>query len=198
MILTALAALLAFASSPTHASFTQDDRYFDSRAPTAAPVKAKGRKAKPLIRKPDRLHVKGYQQYAKKVVSRRVILPHDRITLTMADEQSLSRRETVHYAPQEASVPITFSGPRPRAWCGWWLGRQLGMLSRTLWLARNWAHVGTPTTKQTGAIVVWRHHVGKITAVRADGAIKVLSGNDGRAVRDRWRSARGVIAYRML
>ncbi len=104
---------------------------------------------------------------------------------------------------QQTSLPMSAAlerppSPRPRAWCGWWLGRQLGMLSRSLWLARNWAHVGAPSGKHVGAIVVWRHHVGKITAVRADGAIRVLSGNDGRAVRDRWRSARGVIAYRAL
>lgn len=187
MILTALAALLAFASSPTHASFTQDDRYFDSRAPIAAPAKTKVRKV---------AHRR--MRHIRKVVSRPLILPHDRLTLTAKDEQLKDRRETVHHVPQNDFTPAVIHGPRPRAWCGWWLGRQLGMLSRTLWLARNWIHVGTATTKQAGAIVVWRHHVGKITAVRADGAIRVLSGNDGRAVRDRWRSARGVIAYRML
>jgi hypothetical protein len=42
---------------------------------------------------------------------------------------------------------------------------------------------------------VWRHHVGKITG-RTDSGWLVKSGNDGRAVRERERSLRGVIAYR--
>lgn len=83
-----------------------------------------------------------------------------------------------------------------RAWCGCWLARHLGMVNRALWLARNWAHVGSNIGRPVpGAIVVWRHHVGKITAV-AGNRIRVLSGNDGRAVRERWRSTAGVIAYR--
>ena len=72
-----------------------------------------------------------------------------------------------------------------------------GIRDRALWIARNWAHVGTPTHAQPGVIVVWPHHVGKITAV--DGRrIKVLSGNDGHAVRNRWRSMRGIIALRKV
>lgn len=100
-------------------------------------------------------------------------------------------------------APIsTFIAHRPagcpaRRWCGCWLAKHLGMNRRDLWLARNWARVGRPTSPQPGAIVVWHRHVGKVTAVEA-GRIKVLSGNDGRMVRERWRSARGVIAYRML
>jgi hypothetical protein len=91
----------------------------------------------------------------------------------------------------------SFSG-RPAAWCGWWLGQHLGMTDRKLWLARNWAYVGARAHgPQIRAIVVWRHHVGIITEV-AGNRIRVLSGNDGRAVRNRWRTARGVIAYRIL
>lgn len=186
LILAACAALLVFAA-PAKASFSTDDRYFDSRV-RAAPQKVKVRKV---------AHRKIRQRHVRKVVSRRPNLPHDRLTLTSADEQLGSRRETIHYTPQPNLAPAVH-GPRPRAWCGWWLGRQLGMLSRALWLARNWASVGSPSGKHVGAIVVWNHHVGRITGVRADGAIKVLSGNDGHAVRDRWRSARGVIAYRAL
>lgn len=190
LMIAALAALWML--TPASASFSTDDRYFDSRVQVAL---QKVKVQKVVYRK---VRTVRQHRHARKAVSRRLILPRDRITLTTANEQLKTRRETIHYAPREAPTPITFSGPRPLKWCGWWLGRQLGMLSRVLWLARNWAHVGTATTKQAGAIVVWRHHVGRITAVRADGAIKVLSGNDGRAVRDRWRSARGVIAYRML
>jgi hypothetical protein len=63
--------------------------------------------------------------------------------------------------------------------------------------ARAWAALGHAAGgPQVGAIVVWPHHVGKIEAV--DGSrILVLSGNDGRTVRERWRTTRGVIAYRM-
>lgn len=189
LILAACAALLVFAA-PAKASFSTDDRYFDSRA-RAAPQKVKARKV---------AHRKIRQRHVRKVVSRRASQSHEELILTTADENSNHRRETIHYTPQPDPTPAV-RGPRPRAWCGWcgwWLGRQLGMLSRNLWLARNWASVGSPSGKHVGAIVVWNHHVGRITGVRADGAIKVLSGNDGHAVRDRWRSARGVIAYRAL
>lgn len=91
---------------------------------------------------------------------------------------------------------------RPRAWCGWWLGRYLGMLDRKLWLARNWAHVGRPAHgPHVGAIVVWargrRHgHVGIITGRTADGRWIVKSGNDGHRVRERPRSVADAIAFR--
>lgn len=94
-------------------------------------------------------------------------------------------------------------GSRPagcpsRAWCGCYLGKLLGLTQRSLWLARNWAHVGVPAGGPApGVIVVWSHHVGKVTAV--DGhRIKVLSGNDGHAVRERWRTTAGVIAWRRV
>ena len=91
---------------------------------------------------------------------------------------------------------------RPRAWCGWWLGRYLGMLDRKLWLARNWTHVGRPAHgPHVGAIVVWargrRHgHVGIITGRTADGRWIVKSGNDGHRVRERPRSVADAIAFR--
>lgn len=87
----------------------------------------------------------------------------------------------------------------PARWCGCWLGLDTGMTARSLWLARNWARVGTELgAPRAGAIAVWAHHVGRITAVGSNGTIRVRSGNDGHRVRERWRSARGVIAYRML
>lgn len=85
----------------------------------------------------------------------------------------------------------------PSAWCGFWLGQHLGILKRDLWLARNWASVGSPAAKEIGSIVVWRHHVGIITDV-SGARIKVLSGNDDRAVRNRWRNIGAVIAYRRI
>lgn len=92
-------------------------------------------------------------------------------------------------------------GGCPHAWCGCWLAQHFsigGALARTLWVAKNWAHIGQKATVPVpGTVVVWRHHVGKVTAV--DGRrIKVLSGNDGHRVRERWRTTRGVIAYRWV
>jgi hypothetical protein len=86
----------------------------------------------------------------------------------------------------------------PSRWCGCWLAQHMGLSDRSLNLARRWASIGSPAHGPApGAVVVWRHHVGKITAV--DGhRIKVLSGNDGRRVRDRWRTTAGVIAYRWV
>ena len=87
---------------------------------------------------------------------------------------------------------------RPSAWCGWWLGQQLGMPRRDLWLARNWASVGhNAGGPRIGAVVVWRHHVGIITG-RAGSKWVVKSGNDGHAVRERPRSISGAIAFRSL
>lgn len=102
------------------------------------------------------------------------------------------------YPPETAQSFLSGrpSGCPARAWCGCWLAKHLGLSDRSLWLARRWASLGSDAGgPRVGAIVVWRHHVGKITAV--DGhRIRVLSGNDGRAVRDRWRTTAGVIAYR--
>jgi hypothetical protein len=86
----------------------------------------------------------------------------------------------------------------PRAWCGFWLGRHLGIPDRRLWLARNWASVGSNAGgPAVGAVVVWRHHVGIITGRTASGWV-VKSGNDGHRVRERVRSVAGAIAFRRV
>lgn len=85
---------------------------------------------------------------------------------------------------------------RPSRWCGWWLGNHLGMQKRELWLARNWAKVGSNAGQPAvGVVVVWRNHVGVITGRTASGWV-VKSGNDGGAVRERVRSISGAIAFR--
>lgn len=90
------------------------------------------------------------------------------------------------------------SAGRPSRWCGWWLGRELGMLHRELWLARNWANVGSNAGQPgVGVVVVWRNHVGIITG-RAGNQWIVKSGNDGNAVRERPRSIAGAIAFRRV
>ena len=87
---------------------------------------------------------------------------------------------------------------RPAAWCGWWLGQHLGISNRNLWLARNWASVGTNAGRpEVGVVVVWRHHVGIITGREGSGWV-IKSGNDGHTVRERVRSIAGAIAFRRL
>jgi hypothetical protein len=83
-------------------------------------------------------------------------------------------------------------GPRPRAWCGWWMRSQLGG-GPAYNLAWNWRHYGRPSAPQVGAVVVWRRHVGMITGRAANGMWLVKSGNDGRRVRERPRSIAGAI-----
>jgi len=88
------------------------------------------------------------------------------------------------------------SGGRPSRWCGWWLGNHLGQPDRKLWLARNWASVGSNAGGPgIGVVVVWRSHVGIITG-RAGSQWIVKSGNDGRAVRERPRNISNAIAFR--
>jgi hypothetical protein len=87
---------------------------------------------------------------------------------------------------------------RGMAWCGAEMADELGIhgqQGRELWLARNWTHVGTPTSAHVGAVVVWRHHVGRIVG-QENGQWVVQSGNDGGGVRSRARSLSGAIAIR--
>ncbi len=83
-------------------------------------------------------------------------------------------------------------GPRPKAWCGWWMRTQLGG-GPEFNLAWNWRKYGRPTHPQVGAVVVWRHHVGIITGRAPNGQWIVKSGNDGGKVRERARSVAGAI-----
>jgi hypothetical protein len=82
---------------------------------------------------------------------------------------------------------------RPRAWCGWWMRQQLGVADRRFNLARSWASYGRPSAGPcVGCLVVWRHHVGRITGHDGRNWI-VTSGNDGHAVRTRARSVAGAV-----
>jgi hypothetical protein len=102
-----------------------------------------------------------------------------------------------HHVTRRARVYARAAGGRPAAWCGWWLGHQLGIADRRLWSARNWASVGERTQPGVGVVVVWRHHVGIITGRQGSEWI-VKSGNDGHVVRERPRSIAGAIAFRRL
>ena len=86
---------------------------------------------------------------------------------------------------------------RPGAWCGWYMRGQVGSDPGPSYnLARSWAHYGSNAGgPAVGAIVVWRHHVGKIVG-QENGQWIVQSGNDGHAVRARPRSLAGAIAFR--
>jgi hypothetical protein len=86
-------------------------------------------------------------------------------------------------------------GPRPAAWCGWYMRQLLGVANPAFNLARNWAHWGHAGGPGVGAVVVWPHHVGKIVG-REGGEWVIQSGNDGHAVRTRPRSIAGAIAVR--
>lgn len=89
----------------------------------------------------------------------------------------------------------------PHMWCGCWLAIQYGYSgakARALWVARNWAVMFPRTAVAPGAVAVFSRgkrggHVGKIVDVRP-GQVLLQSGNDGRQVRTRWRSTRGLIA----
>lgn len=113
----------------------------------------------------------------------------------------MERKDAVTY---RGNVEV---GARPYAWCGWWLQTYTGVTSAATHLNLNraieWAQVGRATTPSIGAIVVWRHHVGKITGVAANGRYLVMSGNSGgrrgaRTVTERPRSLRGAVAFRSL
>lgn len=91
------------------------------------------------------------------------------------------------------------SGPafaKPSRWCGWFARTLVAVDPGPAFnLACAWLHYGQPTTAHVGAMVVWcsrgHHHVGKITAIDANGNPVVTSGNDSGRVRSRVRSLAG-------
>jgi hypothetical protein len=116
-------------------------------------------------------------------------------------------RQTAHSAPASASSLISemrrHLGGNPTGWAHVWCGRMLDIALRRTGhppgsaLARAYSRYGRPAGGPApGVIAVWPHHVGVVTAV-AGRTIKVISGNDGHRVRERERSVRGVIAWRM-
>lgn len=98
------------------------------------------------------------------------------------------------YEPRRTAYRGGYGG-RPRAWCGWYMRKLLGVADPRLNLARNWAHWGHAGAPGVGAVVVWSHHVGKIVG-REGGQWVIQSGNDGHRVRTRPRSIAGAIAIR--
>jgi hypothetical protein len=127
------------------------------------------------------------------------------LALALAATPALARPHHHHRAHHHRIVAgDDVRGARPAAcagipWCGCWLRLHLGISDARLNLARAWAGVGAPASGPgAGIVAVWRHHVGLITADLGGGLIRLLSGNDGGAVRERVRSTRGIIALRKI
>lgn len=143
-------------------------------------------------------HFLSAQPFAKKAV------PHKKRVAVKVKRQAIAAKpaEIPQTHERVARYVANVVGGRPegcpsRAWCGCYLSKHLGLNERRLWVAREWARVGSPASGPApGVVVVWAHHVGIIRQVTAPGRAVVHSGNDGRAVRERERSLRGVIAYR--
>lgn len=90
-------------------------------------------------------------------------------------------------------------GPRPSAWCGYFMRQRTGIKDPALNLARNWARVGSPASGPApGVIGVMAHHVFEVVQVVAPGRVLAISGNDGHAVKTRVRSTSSVIAWRRV
>ena len=86
------------------------------------------------------------------------------------------------------------------AWCGAYMRHVFGIADPSLNMARNWAKQGSNAGgPQIGAVVVWPHHVGVIRGgPDSSGQWLIESGNDGHAVRTRYRPLRGAIAFRYV
>jgi zinc transporter ZupT len=122
----------------------------------------------------------------------------DRPQSVAADSNSFSPSLVQQPTYERSAAPRhAHLGGRPRAWCGWYMRQLVGSDPGPQYnLARSWTNFGSNVGGPTiGAIVVWRHHVGKIVG-RENGQWIVQSGNDGHAVRTRPRSLAGAIAFR--
>ena len=114
----------------------------------------------------------------------------------------LQKRHRHAYAAQEEETSTRYSrhsgiGPRPRAWCGWFMRGVFGG-GPEYNLAANWRHRGTPTEPRVGAVVVWPHHVGYIVGRADNGRWLVKSGNYANRVATVAMSLRGTIAVRSV
>lgn len=112
--------------------------------------------------------------------------------------QPFHHRQALHHYRHVAGVQRGYR--HGRAWCGAYMRHVFGIADPRLNLARNWARQGSNAGgPQVGAVVVWPHHVGVIRGgPDGSGQWLVESGNDGNAVRTRYRSLRGAIAFRYV
>ena len=135
----------------------------------------------------------------------RVVLAAALLCLGIAAADAHARHDRHHQRHPNAHrlvAPVRIAhfahDPRPAAWCGWFMRQIKHVVDRAYNLARKWAHWGYPLAGPAiGAVVVWPHHVGEIVGgPDARGRWLVHSGNDGHAVRTRYRSLAGAIAFR--
>ncbi len=120
------------------------------------------------------------------------------MALACLNAPALAAHHGSHHHATKISVHGRHYARHGGAWCGAYMRHVFGISDPRLNLARNWASVGSSAGgPQVGAVVVWPHHVGVIRGgPNANGEWLVESGNDGGAVRTRYRSLRGSIAFR--
>jgi hypothetical protein len=111
---------------------------------------------------------------------------------------SAHHRQSSHHYQRVSALAHGHRHGHGRAWCGAYMRHVFGIADPGLNLARNWARQGSNAGgPQVGAVVVWPHHVGVIRGgPDSSGQWLIESGNDGNAVRTRYRSIRGAIAFR--
>lgn len=114
-----------------------------------------------------------------------------------ADARPRHHHRHHHHRVHAASAQPIAGRPAPCAripWCGCWLRLRHRLSDVSLNLAARWRRVGSPADAcRPGLIAVWPHHVGEVTACLGGGMIRMISGNDGNAVRDRVRPLRGAV-----
>jgi hypothetical protein len=120
------------------------------------------------------------------------------VALACLKAPALASHRHYHHHAGTASIHGRHYARHGGAWCGAYMRRVFGVGDPRLNLARNWAGVGSSAGgPQVGAVVVWPHHVGVIRGgPNSSGEWLIESGNDGGAVRTRYRSLRGAIAFR--
>jgi hypothetical protein len=90
-----------------------------------------------------------------------------------------------HHSTADNGRPAACAGI---PWCGCWLRLRHGIADRRFDKASLWARLGERADVcRPGLIAVWPNHVGEITECLAGGMIRMISGNDSNAVRDRVR-----------
>src|SRR5262249_48368863 len=102
-----------------------------------------------------------------------------------------------------AAIALALSRPadaRRLPWCGFCMMQLKHKTDRRLARAIEWAREGSAAIgPAAGVVVVWPHHVGEIRGGPNErGQWLVHSGNDGNAVRTRWRSLGGAVAFRWI
>jgi hypothetical protein len=77
-------------------------------------------------------------------------------------------------------------------WCGLYLAKIVSAPPKFAASVDSWRNWGKRTECRVGTVAIFRHrHVGKVVAVRRGGLL-IVSGNDGNAVKTRWRSSRAI------